>query len=97
MSEIDLENELDDLQGGRNVSRSQKNSATDADGGSEQNGGESDQPESFLKKLFAEFNLFDSLLLVSFLLITLSTLYLIYAMSNSYGGWPWDKPWDVKL
>lgn len=94
MSNLDLEKNLDEP----SVSKGFGDTPETA-GGEEREGssGKSQQPESFLKRLLSEFNLFDALLLVSFLLITLSTLYLMYAMSNSYGGWPWDKPWDIKL
>lgn len=53
--------------------------------------------QSFLKRLFGDINLFDALLLVSLVLITFSTLYLVYAMVYHYQGWPWNRPWDVEL
>jgi len=83
----------DDLSGGEGSQIGK--TSREVDGGS--SSADSEKPAGLIKRLFSSINLFDSLLLVSFILITFSTLYLIYAMNYYYGGGPWDKPWDVKL
>lgn len=52
--------------------------------------------KSLVTTLLTEMNLYDCLLLVSFLLVTFSTLYLFFAM-RQYGGFFWDFTWTVQL
>lgn len=40
------------------------------------------------------FDLFNTLLLISFILITLSSMLLIWHLFDRYGA-PWDLPWNV--
>lgn len=40
------------------------------------------------------FNLFNAMLLISFILITLSSMLMIWHLFDRYGA-PWDLPWNV--
>jgi hypothetical protein len=44
--------------------------------------------------LFREFTVFDAFLLISLICVTLATLQVFLAMGQ-YGGYFWDKPWNV--
>ncbi len=47
-------------------------------------------------RLINSFSLYDWMLVVSLLFITIATLRLFFAI-REYGGWWWEFPWRVNL
>ena len=46
------------------------------------------------KRAWYKMDLFNTLLLISFILITLSSMLLIWHLFDRFGA-PWDLPWNV--